>query len=318
MTIANIAIVDMTMATNSRGCSAAVAASLPAAANLSEPLRLERLRTFLHPVFCGQWKFPCTVVDKLDGLFRFPVRLFQRKPDLHARALPRPAPDVDVAPVQFHQSLHDRKTKTCALIPSIIRRGSLKERFAHALQIGLADTDSRILYRQVQSLPLARRADRDLSSTRSEFDGIGNKIDQYLVKSAAVSGDFGQIPAKTHFDIYPGFPRLQGKQVGAAFDHRARREWFRSYRKMARFYLGCIKDPVDDRQQVLPGRIYQPRIFQSPRRAEFRRTVHQHFGEADDGIERRAQLVTHGGNKAALRGAGTLRFRMCGFERARF
>ena len=28
--------------------------------------------------------------------------------------------------------------------------------------------------------------------------------------------------------------------------------------------------------------------------------VHQHFGEADDDIERRAQLVTHGGNEAAL------------------
>ena len=35
-------------------------------------------------------------------------------------------------------------------------------------------------------------------------------------------------------------------------------------------------------------------------------SVGQHFGEADDGIERRAQLVAHGGEEAALGGVGAL------------
>ena len=38
--------------------------------------------------------------------------------------------------------------------------------------------------------------------------------------------------------------------------------------------------------------------------------LHQHFGEADDGVERRAQFVTHGGKEAALGGVGALRLGM--------
>ena len=36
--------------------------------------------------------------------------------------------------------------------------------------------------------------------------------------------------------------------------------------------------------------------------------VDQHLGEADDGVERRAQLVAHGGEEPALGGVGALGF----------
>ena len=43
--------------------------------------------------------------------------------------------------------------------------------------------------------------------------------------------------------------------------------------------------------------------------------LRQHFGEADDGIERSAQLVTHGGEEPALGGVRAFRFRARFFER---
>jgi hypothetical protein len=50
MTMAKMATVDITIATNSRGrCTIAVAIR-PALLKFAEPLRAVRLRTFLHPI----------------------------------------------------------------------------------------------------------------------------------------------------------------------------------------------------------------------------------------------------------------------------
>src|SRR5690242_14562843 len=54
--IAKTAAVDIKMATDSRGRCAIAAARRPALSNLSVSLRLERLRTFFHPVFYGLWR----------------------------------------------------------------------------------------------------------------------------------------------------------------------------------------------------------------------------------------------------------------------
>ena len=43
--------------------------------------------------------------------------------------------------------------------------------------------------------------------------------------------------------------------------------------------------------------------------------VREHLGEADDGVERRAQLVAHGGEEAALGGIGALGLLARAFER---
>ena len=58
---------------------------------------------------------------------------------------------------------------------------------------------------------------------------------------------------------------------------------------------------------MLAGFVDEPGIFvAAPGIEHERRFLHQHVGEADDGVERRAQLVAHGSEETALAGIGAL------------
>ena len=56
---------------------------------------------------------------------------------------------------------------------------------------------------------------------------------------------------------------------------------------------------------MLAGIVDQLRIFLAPRGVDHQHVfLGDHFGESDDGVERRAQFVAHGGKEAALGGVG--------------
>ena len=56
---------------------------------------------------------------------------------------------------------------------------------------------------------------------------------------------------------------------------------------------------------MLAGIVDQLRIFLAPRGIDHQHVfLRDHLGEADDGVERRAQFVAHGGKEAALGGVG--------------
>ena len=94
--------------------------------------------------------------------------------------------------------------------------------------------------------------------------------------------------------------RLEHQQIAAASDRRRRRERFRRDLEIAAFHLRHVENAVDHRQQMTAGIVDQLGVFALARRIELERVVAQHVGEADDGVERRAQLVAHGGEEAAF------------------
>ena len=101
--------------------------------------------------------------------------------------------------------------------------------------------------------------------------------------------------------------RLQRQQIAAIEQRRARRERLRRNLEIAGFHLRHVEDAVDDRQQMLAGIVDQLRIFLAPGRIQHQHVfLRDHLGEADDGVERRAQLVAHGGEEARLGGIGLL------------
>ena len=58
---------------------------------------------------------------------------------------------------------------------------------------------------------------------------------------------------------------------------------------------------------MLAGIVDQLRIFLAARRIQHQRVLlHDHLGEADDGVERRAQFVAHGGEETGLGRVGLL------------
>ena len=66
------------------------------------------------------------------------------------------------------------------------------------------------------------------------------------------------------------------------------------------FDLRQIENVVDQREQVLPGGMDVVQIVLLLCRSARRKCLLQHFGKADDGVQRRAQLVRHVGEELGL------------------
>jgi hypothetical protein len=66
------------------------------------------------------------------------------------------------------------------------------------------------------------------------------------------------------------------------------------------FDLGEVQNLVDEAKEVGPGSIHAAQRLQRLFRAEARRVGDHHLGQADDGVERRAQLVAHAGEELRL------------------
>ena len=64
--------------------------------------------------------------------------------------------------------------------------------------------------------------------------------------------------------------------------------------------LGQIEYLVDEAKKMSPGAVYAQQWLLRLFRAEARRIGDHHLGQADDGVERRPQLVAHAGDEFRL------------------
>ena len=117
--------------------------------------------------------------------------------------------------------------------------------------------------------------------------------------SATMSGSGGHAADQ----IDAGLARAQRHQVAAGIDHRRGAERLGRDLEIAALDLRHVENAVDDRQQVMAGLADQRRIFMPALLVEpHHLLVGEHLGEPDDRVERRAQLVAHGREEAALGG----------------
>ena len=150
----------------------------------------------------------------------------------------------------------------------------------------------------------------------AELDRVGQQVEHDLVEGALV-GD--RSPAarrcKLHDELDAGLARLQRQDLAAVGDHLLGREPLGRDLEIAGLDLRHVENAVDDRQEMMAGAVDQVGIFLPPLGADHQRALlHQHFGEADDGVERRAQFVAHGREEAALCGVRPFGFRARLFE----
>src|SRR5262245_17556776 len=130
VTMAQTAIVDMRIATNSRGCSLIAAASRPALSRAADSLR-ERLGTFLHPVIWSHGRPAVALGHQPHGM----ICRLEGQPHGHARPLSQPTLDFNRAAVQPHQALDDREAKARAVMATIAGGAPLEKSLAEAWQI---------------------------------------------------------------------------------------------------------------------------------------------------------------------------------------
>ncbi len=79
----------------------------------------------------------------------------------------------------------------------------------------------------------------------------------------------------------------------------------------AGFYLGQVEDPIDLGQEMMPGIVDVLGIGADLNRCDLLPALGQQMGEADDRVERRAQLMAHIRQELGLRPVGGLGAEHC-------
>jgi hypothetical protein len=150
-------------------------------------------------------------------------------------------------------------------------------------------------------------AQRDAAAIAGEFYGVGEQVEHDLLHGAAVALH-GQPSANLllHGDVL--LFGLNGGQPQGFLDQRREIDGLAVDAHMARLDLRHVENIVDDVEQVFAAIVNIAGIFGIFRRAD--RSEHlilQDIGKAEDGVERRAQLMAHIGEEFGFRPVGGLR-----------
>src|SRR5690349_4009809 len=181
-------------------------------------------------------------------------------------------------------------------------RLDLFKRSDDARNILLRNSDAGVLDLDHNVLPgLGSDAQRHLTAFVGEFDGVGEKIEHDLADQSLV--DMG-------VDRFRGVGEVQidtgGHRAATAHAHRVIKaahqvDIFLLQGELARLGLGQIENIVDDRQQVVAAVVDVRDIFGIARVAQIsEKLALEDVGKPNDGIQRRAQFVTHIGKEFAL------------------
>jgi hypothetical protein len=135
---------------------------------------------------------------------------------------------------------------------------------------------------------------RDLALFR-ELAGIAQEIEQNLLEPHGVRVERAQVLLR--FDGEAILVLLGELSRGAndLVDEPGQINRLGIEFELAGFDLGEVEYLVDQAKEVGPSGIHTAQRLQRLLRAEPGRVADHHLGQADDGVERRAQLVAHAG-----------------------
>ena len=124
-----------------------------------------------------------------------------------------------------------------------------------------------------------------------EADGVGDEVEEDLADALRVDMEGADVLRDGHFER----DLLLGQAVAQAFDRRARDRRDVRLADVERHDAGVdggeVEDVVDEGEQRARRRIDVVHVFALLRIEAAGRLVRQQLGKADDGLQRRAQLV---------------------------
>ena len=184
----------------------------------------------------------------------------------------------------------------------------LFEGTAQPFQIGLGDAGAAVGHRDLK--PGAGGAGRDphIAAARGELDPVGDQIDQHLLDRALVGE--GLLRRRRHRQLQRHAAPLRRRtdKADGGRRHLAKIEQFLMQFEFARLDLGHVEYAVDQVQQMAARFMDMSRILLIARAAHrTENLLDHHFGETNDGVQRRAQLVTHIGEKSGFGARGAFR-----------
>ena len=170
----------------------------------------------------------------------------------------------------------------------------------------LRDTDTGVGDRQHDGVAEQSAAHHYLAAVGREFHGIGQQVDQDLLGRAAVRHHANRLldVGVDHQMLVVGATRHHAQRFG---ERLGQIERLHVELHPSGLDLGHVEDVVDDFQQIVAAGENVVAVFLIFLRAELAEHAAFHdLGETDDGVERRAQLVTHIGQELGFGLVGLL------------
>ncbi len=148
---------------------------------------------------------------------------------------------------------------------------------------------------------------------RGELQGIGYEIGEDLPQAHAVAAERRQLPVDALIEQYARVLRHEAERGRRGAEHLADVDLSRLHRALAALDLGDVEDVVDDGEQV-PGCVMDEVgvVGHFGVREAALVLLGKQLGKADDGVERRAQLVAHVGDELGLNLARKFGLNACG------
>ena len=188
------------------------------------------------------------------------------------------------------------------------RRGAaVAERHEQAFELRRAHSGAVVGDRQGDVIVRRAQAERHRVAGPAVADRVGRQLEQHLMQSGRIGADGADIGRRR---LQPqrdaAGSGLRGAEIAHAAQRGGRIHRLLLHVERAGFEAGDVEQVVDHRQQVPAGGAdaadaFALHVGQRPLGIEL-----QHLGEAEDGVQRRAQLVAHAGDEFAARAIGAL------------
>ncbi len=246
---------------------------------------------------------PLEVFVALDRRARVGILLGQGQLEPERRAATGCAAQADLPAHHLDQALGDRQPQAATTETSGGRAVGLAEGAEQARLRLRVDADAAILYFDAEApLPgrLVEPRDGDEHLTvAGKLDRVTHQIGHDLAYPYRIADHRNrQVVRHAADDLHALAVGQLGEQVGDVLHQLAQVEVDPLELQLAGFDLGEIEDVVDDAQQMLAGLV--DGICEAPLlRTE--RCAAQQFGHPENAVHRRANFVTHVGQKVTLR-----------------
>ena len=207
---------------------------------------------------------------------------------------------------QVRQLLADEQPQPGAAEAARGGHVGLREGLEQAADLLGAQADAGVDDGQLQHVARQRARPQRDRAAGSELDRIAAKIQQHLLQSHVVRAHHGgQWQFSLDHKLKALFAGPRAQQLLGVVEQSGQPDFSQFQFQTLGFNLGHVQDVADDLQQVVPVAHDGAQGFVL---ADARAIVQEQFGKADDGRQRRSNLVAHVGQERALGVVGRHRF----------
>src|SRR5713101_8445710 len=209
----------------------------------------------------------------------------------------------DATAVQLDELLADRESEPGTAGAAGDGVVELLERLEQVGEVVVADADPRVGDAHPDRVRLGHDADED-PPLGGKLDRVGQQIEQDLLDLRAIARQRRQLERHVLLELHLLAARERHRRLDTLVDQLVQVELLGDHLELPGLDTGEVEDAIDELEEVGATVVYRADVRLLSLRQLAVEAVQQHLREADDGVERRPELVRHAGQKLGLEPAG--------------